>query len=123
LEKARDYFQRAIEKDPNDAMAYVELAEYYSVVGDYTYIPYSEIIPKAKVTAQKALPIDDTLAEGHVVLTHVYDAEWDWANAVREIERALELDPNMSRAHVAYGLHLYTVGNHEQALMLRRYAF
>jgi len=117
LNKGRDYFQQAIEKDPNYALAYLGLAEYYAVVGDYAPIPYSQAIPKAKINAKKALGIDDTLAEAHAVLAMSYHGDWEWAAAEREFQRALELDPNNSRTHVLYGLHLDGLGKLDQALV------
>jgi eukaryotic-like serine/threonine-protein kinase len=121
LAKAKVYFQQAIEKDPNYALAYVGLAEYYGVVGDYAPIPYSEAIPKSRVNAKKALAIDDTLAEAHAVLAGTYSTDWDWAAADREFQRALELDPNKARTHVMYSIHLEALGKLDEVLVhLRR---
>jgi len=121
LNKGRDYFQQAIDKDPNYALAYVGLAEYYAVVGDYAAIPYSEAIPKSRVNAKKALAIDDTLAEAHAVLAGTYSTDWDWAAADREFQRALELDPNKARTHVMYSIHLEALGKLDEVLLhLRR---
>jgi eukaryotic-like serine/threonine-protein kinase len=122
LKKSRDYFQQAIDKDPNYALAYVGLAEYYTVISDYTYLPYSESNPKVKSYASKALAIDDTQAEAHTLLAVSHDSDWEWAAAGREFERALELDPNLSRTHVLYGFHFDYLGNFEQALMHYRRA-
>lgn len=115
LNKGRDFFLQAVEKDPNYALAYVGLAEYYAVISDYTYIPNSETIPKAKTYAKRALAIDDSQAEAHALLGASYDREWNWAAAAREFERAVELNPNLSRTHVLYGFHFDFLGNHEQA--------
>ncbi len=117
LNKGRDYFQQAIEKDSNYALAYVGLAEYYAVISDYTYIPYSESNPKVKTYATRALAIDDNQAEAHTLLAVAHDSDWEWAAAAREYERALELNPNLSRTHVLYGYHFDYLGNHEQALL------
>jgi Tfp pilus assembly protein PilF len=118
LNKGRDYFQQAIEKDPNYALAYVGLAEYYAVLPDYTPVSYSETVPKAKAYATRALAIDDTQAEAHALLAGAYSTvDWDWAAATREFERALELNPNLSRSHVLYAFHFDFLGNHEQALL------
>lgn len=116
LNKSRDYFQQAIERDPNYVLAYVGLAEYYAVISDYTYRPYSETNPKVKTYAARALAIDDTQAEAHTLLATAHDMDWEWAAASREFERALELNPNLSRTHVLYGFHLDYLGNFEQAL-------
>src|SRR6266849_4414309 len=117
LNKGRDYFHQAIEKDPNYALAYVGLAEYYAVISDYTPVPYSETIPKAKTYATRALAIDDTQAEAHALLAAAYSTAWDWAAATREFERGLEFNANRSRPHVLYGFHVRYLGNHEQALL------
>jgi eukaryotic-like serine/threonine-protein kinase len=122
LNKGRDYFQQAIEKDPNYALAYVGLAEYYAVISDYTYIPYSETNPKVKTYAARALAIDETDAEAHALLGIAHDTDWEWAPAGREFERALELNPNLSRTHVLYSFHFVYLGNHEQSLLHRQRA-
>jgi serine/threonine protein kinase/Tfp pilus assembly protein PilF len=117
LEKSRSYFQQAIEKDPNYALAYLGLAEYYGVVSDYAPVPAREAALKSETYAKKALAIDDTLAEAHAVLGIDYDESWEWAAAGKEYERALELNPSLSRTHVLYGLHFSYLGNDEQAFV------
>ena len=117
LEKSKNYFLQAIERDSDYALAYLGLAEYYSVVSDYAEISAKEAVPKSVSYAKKALAIEDTLAEAHAVLGIDYDANFDWYDAGREFERALELNPNLSRTHVLYGLHFSYLGNHEQALL------
>src|SRR5712692_4723550 len=121
LNKGRDYFQQAIDKDPNYALAYLGLAEYYSSVADYSPIPYSETIPKSRANAKKALAIDDTLAEAHAVLAGSYASDWDWSGAEREFQRALELDPTKARTHVMYSIYLEGLGKLDEVLVhLRR---
>ncbi|HYT20700.1 MAG TPA: protein kinase [Candidatus Polarisedimenticolia bacterium] len=122
LNKSRDYFQQAIEKDSNYALAYVGLAEYYAVISDYTYIPYSETNPKVKTYATRALAVDDTQAEAHALLAIAHDTDWEWSAAAREFERALELNPNLSRTHVFYGFHFDYLGDREHALLHYRRA-
>jgi len=117
LNKSRDFFQQAIDKDPNYALAYVGLAEYYSVLGDYAPVPYSETIPKSISYAKKALAINDSLAEAHAVLGVAYGVNWDWPSSESEFQRALALDPNNSRTHVLYALHLDSLGKQPQALV------
>jgi serine/threonine protein kinase/tetratricopeptide (TPR) repeat protein len=116
LDKARDYFTQAIEKDPNYALAYVGLADYYDVVPDYAPVSSGEAMPKALAAAQKALAIDDTLAEAHALLGDSYANQWEWSAAEREYKRALELDPNSANTHKLYWLYLSGLGRHEEAL-------
>jgi TolB-like protein/Tfp pilus assembly protein PilF/predicted Ser/Thr protein kinase len=116
LNKSRDYFQKAIEKDPNYALAYVGLAEYYAVLGDYAPIPETETIPQAKSNATRALAIDETHAEAHAILGVANDHTWGWAAAEREYQRALELDPNSARTHVLYAIHLEFLGKMNEVL-------
>jgi eukaryotic-like serine/threonine-protein kinase len=116
LAKSKDYFQQAIDKDPNYVLAYVGMAEYYYVLSDYTYTPMQESIPKLKAAITKALAIDDGQPEAHALLAGAYDSELDWAAAAREYERALQLDPNNSRTHVLYGLHFVTLGKMDESI-------
>jgi TolB-like protein/DNA-binding winged helix-turn-helix (wHTH) protein/Tfp pilus assembly protein PilF len=115
--KALEYFNLAIEKDPNYALAYTGLADaYFSVVAD-SLVPKAEAIPKAKQAAMMALRLDDTLAEAHVSLGRIkayYD--WDWSDAEAEFRRAIELDPNCAIAHREYGGYLATIGRSDQAI-------
>jgi serine/threonine-protein kinase len=116
LEKARNYFNQAIERDPNYALAYVGLADYYDVLPDYAPASVGETMPKARAAAEKALAIDDTLPEAHAILGDSYESSWDWATAEREYRRALELNPNYAQAHKLYSLYLAILGRHQEAL-------
>jgi eukaryotic-like serine/threonine-protein kinase len=116
LDKSRDFFNQAIEKDPNYALAYQGLADYYDVVADYAPVPSAEMVPKARAAAQKALAIDDSLAESHAVLADGYAVAWEWNSAEREFKRALEIDPNSANAHKLYWLFLSSLGRHDEAL-------
>ena len=117
LDKSRDYFDQAIEKDPNYALAYLGLADYYDVISDYAPVPSSEMVPKARAAAQKALAIDDSLAEAHAILADGYANQWEWSEAEREFKRALELNPNSANTHKLYWLYLSSLGRHEEALV------
>ncbi len=121
LNKAKDYFQQAVERDPNYALAYVGLAEYFAVLPDYTYTPKKEASPSVKINATRALAIDDTQPEAHALLATAYDDDWQWAAATRQFERAIELNPNNARIHVLYSLHLEGLGKMDEAFVhLRR---
>jgi eukaryotic-like serine/threonine-protein kinase len=120
MHKAIEYFQQAIERDPNFALAYSGLADTYNLLGGPEAggdMPPNEVLPKAKAAALKALEIDETLAEPHVSLAHVkcfYDR--DLAGAEREYKRAIELNPNYSVAHHWYAIYLTIVGRQREAL-------
>jgi serine/threonine-protein kinase len=121
MHKALQFFQQAIDRDPNFALAYTGLAETYALMGGPEAggdLPPNETLPKAKAAALKALEIDDSLAEPHVSLGHVkcyYDR--DWAGAEREYKRAIELNPNYAIAHHWYAIFLSILGRDNEALM------
>ncbi len=121
LDKAIRYFEQAIGRDPDFAMAYAGLSDCYNVIVDYAPVSPQEAAPKAKAAAQKALALDETLAEAHTSLAGALDMEWDSAGAEREYKRALELDPNYALTHKWYGLSLLWLGRTEEGLahMLR----
>ncbi|MEP6703858.1 MAG: protein kinase [Acidobacteriota bacterium] len=111
------YFQQAIDIDPNYALAYTGLAQANGVLGISGDMPPSEAFPKGKAAAQKAIEIDDTLAEAHVATCMgLFWYEWDWSSAENHCRRALELDPNSADAHDSYAMVLSTTGRHAEAL-------
>ena len=117
LTRGLEYFQRAIEKDPNYALAYVGLADSYVVLQDSGLVAPTQGAPRAKEAVMKALEIDDTLAEALTSLASIReDYDWDWAGAERDYRRALELDPNYPTAHHWYSLFLAKMGRHQEAL-------
>jgi tetratricopeptide (TPR) repeat protein len=125
VRKGIAYFQRAIQKDPNYALAYAGLAESYITLGQPWVgdIPPKEVLPQAKAAATKALEIDDSLGDAHSALAHVielYDS--DWQGAEKEYRRALELNPNSDTAHIWYGEYLQVMGRNEEAFVQVRQA-
>jgi len=117
LRKGLDYFQRAIEKDPNYALAYVGLADAYISLADLDTLPPNETFPKAKKAASQALRLDENLAEAHVSLaTTKFLYDWDWTGAEDEYKRALEINPGYSDAHQMYGYYLTGRGRFDEAL-------
>src|SRR3954464_558423 len=113
-----DYFEQAIALDPNYALAYTGLADSYSLHIDYRNVPVHEGHQKAKFYAQKAIELDDTLAEAHASLAwsqFVYD--WAWEEAEREFKRAIELDPQYAPAHQWYAFMLASQGKFDEALL------
>ena len=88
------------------APAYAGLSDSYAFLRS-VYAPPKDVMPQAKAAAQKALELDDTLAEAHVSEGQVkYFYDFDWAGAEREFRRAIALNPNLAEAHDAYATFL-----------------
>jgi TolB-like protein/DNA-binding winged helix-turn-helix (wHTH) protein/Flp pilus assembly protein TadD len=116
LDQAIEYFQQAINTDPNYALPYAGLADSYALLDDWGETAPRDSFPKARAAAQKAIALDDSLAEAHVSLAMVREAyDWDWAGAEQEFKRAIELNPNYATAHQWYGLYLAGLGRFSEA--------
>ncbi|MBI4427651.1 MAG: protein kinase [Ignavibacteriales bacterium] len=117
LQKAIEYFQRAIEKDPSFARGYAGLADAYVVLASNTFAPPNEVMPKAKTAATKALALNNTLTEAHASLGMVaFWYEWDRKSAEREFQKAIELNPNYATAHQWYAWFLTALGKPKEAI-------
>jgi TolB-like protein/Tfp pilus assembly protein PilF len=117
LNKAIDFFQQAIAKDPTYALAYSGVSDGYSQLALIGFVPPKEAFPKAKEAAQKALELDGTLAEAHTSLAWIKaNYDWDRAGAEREFQRAIELKPSSVTAHQLYGLALAWTGRFEEGI-------
>ena len=117
LNKGIGYFNEAVEKDPSYALAYVGLADSYSLLSDYGGLPPKQTYPQAKRAAERALELDERLAEAHAALAFIRAAyDWDWAGAESGYRRALELNPNYETAHQWYAEYLSGQGRHEEAI-------
>jgi TolB-like protein/Flp pilus assembly protein TadD len=99
IKKAIGEFRQAIERDPNYALGYVGLADCFVVLEEHAGAPASETLPKARAAAERALQIDDSLAEAHAALAYTYQNLWRWAEAEEEYKRAVSLNPNYPTAH------------------------
>ncbi len=109
-DKGLDYLRQAIAADPNYALAYEGLAEYYSIADD-VFFPARDAEPKAKAAALKALELDDSLAQAHSALASIlFWYDYDWPGAEKELRRAIELNPNLAQAHEYYGWYLTCLG-------------
>ncbi len=116
VEKGAEYFQQAIEKDPNYALAYVGLADSYIVMQDSGYASTKDALAMAKPALARALALDDSLGEAHLALAAIRDSfEWDWAAGEKEYQRAIALNPNLAVAHHWYALYLARMGRHEES--------
>ena len=121
LLKAISYLEKAIELDPNYALAYVGLADAYRGLPLGGETDPQEYFPKAKAAAQKAVQIGPDLAEAHAVLGWIiYWYDWDWESAEQHCRRALELDPGSSDAHMALAHVLSGLGRHDEATTTAR---
>ena len=110
-------FEEAIESDPSYAMAQVGLAHAYRMFGLSLDMPTSEVGPKAKAAALRAVEMDDNLAEAHAVLAFsLFMYEWAWNAAEKHAKRALELDPNSADCQWMYAHVCSNQGRHEEAL-------
>jgi DNA-binding winged helix-turn-helix (wHTH) protein/TolB-like protein/tetratricopeptide (TPR) repeat protein len=115
--KGRDYFQQAIDKDPNYALAYAALADAYNTLGGFDALASAEAFPKAREAAEKALKLDENLAEAHSALAVVkFSYDWEFTAAEREFQRALEINPSYSDVHKMNGYYLAAMGRFDEAL-------
>jgi tetratricopeptide (TPR) repeat protein len=118
LQKAADYFQQAIGKDPAYALAYSGLADCHVLLPAYAELgnnPRDEL-PKALEAARKAVQLDDTLGEAHTSLARALASDLQLPAAMSEFKRAIELNPNYATAHQWYGECLQSQGHLEEAL-------
>ncbi len=115
LDDATRYFQLALEKDPNYALAYAGLADVWMMRADSGYAAPSETLPEAKAAALKALQLDGTLSEAYVSLGNIEAGyERDWAAAGRDFRRAIELNPNSVDAHFMYADYLISIRHNQE---------
>jgi TolB-like protein/Tfp pilus assembly protein PilF len=118
LQKAIDYFKQAIEKDPGYALAYVGLGDSYILLSGFGAAPPQDSFPLAEAAAKKALEIDDNLAEAHTTLGFILCVHHlNFADSIREFERAIALNPNYATAHHWFGDGpLLAVGQFDRAI-------
>ncbi len=117
ITKSIEFFNKAIDLDPTYALAYFGLADAYRSLAPASDVPPREILPKSKAAAIKASELDESLAEPHVTLAFIRGwLDWDWAGSEKEARRAIELNPNLGFAHLAYAQVLSHVGRHQEAL-------
>jgi serine/threonine-protein kinase len=115
--KAIPFFEQAIEKDQNYALAYSGLADTYALLAAYTNEPPKELMPKAKKAALQALALDDKLAEAHASLGQIVEYyDYDFATAEKHYHRALELNPNYATAHQWLAEHLSGFKRFDEAI-------
>ena len=116
LKKAIVYFNQAIEKDPNYAMAYVGLASTYTVIPTYGFSRFKDVNQKITDAALKALNIDNALAEAHASLGHMKMFNWDWVGAEKEFKLAIETDPHNATVHHWYAIYLMYMARFDESI-------
>jgi adenylate cyclase len=117
LKTATRFFEKALEKDPNYALAWAGLADTYTLMGEYTNISRRELYPKQTAAVNKALKIDNRLAEAHISLAiSLMLNEWDWKNSEKEFKIGIELNPNYATGRHWYAEWLLFKGNFNEAL-------
>ena len=117
MRKAMEFFQQAIEKDPDYALAHVGIADVYNITGFFGFLSPAETFPKAKAAAEKALSIDNTLGEAYTSLawaTTCYD--WNWSSGEKLYIKAIELNPQYATAHEWYAIYLFAMGRFDEAI-------
>jgi eukaryotic-like serine/threonine-protein kinase len=115
--KALEFFEKAVARDPNYAAAYAGMAHAYTWLGFFGAMPLKEAMSQAAAAANKAVQLDDSIAEAHAALGYVALFAWEWQNAERELRRAMELNPSLPQAHLYYGQYLSAQGKFDDALV------
>jgi serine/threonine protein kinase/Flp pilus assembly protein TadD len=116
LAKAINYFQQAVEEDSNFSLAYALIADCYYLQVYYRYDATPETIGNAKAAAERALLLDDSVAEGYVAIAMVHSLQKNGALCMESLRRALELNPNLATAHLRYAWCLCACGQLDDAV-------
>jgi TolB-like protein/two-component SAPR family response regulator/Tfp pilus assembly protein PilF len=121
--KAIDFFEAALKQDPDYALAYAGLADSYTMLGWFGYLPGEQMFPKGLQAAQRALELDPQLAEAHTSLAYLtLNHLWDWDRAQQMFHTALNLNPNYATAHQWYAEYLSILCRHDEAVNSMRTA-
>jgi eukaryotic-like serine/threonine-protein kinase len=122
LQKGLNYLGQAINKDPNFAPAYAQLAYTYFTMGFIGLLPPKEAEQKQEAAARRALELDDMLGDAHAALALRIGHVPDWTSSIRELQRALELDPNSADIHSYYAKTLWALGRLDEAIQHQKRA-
>jgi serine/threonine protein kinase/tetratricopeptide (TPR) repeat protein len=117
VEKAIEFFDRAITKNPRYPLAYAGLSNSYITLGFLDFKPPKEVFPLARAMAVKAIECGPEMGEGHCCMGLIktyYD--WDWEGARREFEKSLELKPNYTTVHAGYAGYFMAIGELTEAI-------
>jgi TolB-like protein/Flp pilus assembly protein TadD len=116
LRKAIEYFQQAIAKDPNYALAYAGVADSYLLLPNYGGTSTQEAVTPARTAVTKALELDDSLAEAHASASLLDTLDLHLERAIQQLGRAIQLKPNYATAHHWLGLNYMSLGHFDQAI-------
>jgi serine/threonine protein kinase/Tfp pilus assembly protein PilF len=123
LTKGIEHFKLAIELDPGYALSFAGLADSYNILASYSALAPREAFPLSKNAANRALDLDNKLAEAHTALAFAkFGYDWDWAGAEREFKQAIHLNPRYSYVYNFYSVLLAALGRFEEALTHASYA-
>jgi TolB-like protein len=117
LKKALAYFEQAVEKDPHYALAYTGIADSCYLIPGYSAGTPQDYLPRARAASQKAVELEDTLAEAHTSLAYVFFVDFENEQSAKEYQRAISLNPNYAMAHHWFGSGvLNALGRFDQAV-------
>jgi serine/threonine protein kinase/Tfp pilus assembly protein PilF len=117
FQKALDYFKKAIDMDPSLALAYAGMARIYATLGILSLSSPSDMLAKAKTALNKALQLDEHLAEAHAQTALIaYWYEWDWAVAENSYKKTFALNPGDATAHAWYAWYCVVRGRFDEAI-------
>jgi serine/threonine-protein kinase len=117
FERGMALLREAVAIDPAEPLAYAGLAHGYTLMELFSPASSADDVPRAKAAAERAVTLDETLAEAHVALAMFRGAkEWDYASSEESVRRALRLNPNLAEAHVAHAQHLSIFGSQAEAI-------
>src|SRR5437879_5719506 len=116
LRKSIEYFNQAISKDPNYALAYAGLADSYLLLPNYGGAPTADVVPPARTAVTRALELDDSLAEAYASLGLLDTLDLRLERAITHLERAVQLKPNYATAHHWLGLRHLSLRHFDQAI-------
>jgi TolB-like protein/DNA-binding winged helix-turn-helix (wHTH) protein/Tfp pilus assembly protein PilF len=122
LDKALEYFQTAVAKDPDFALAHAGLAMANAPRLIFGYVPPGRGLAEQKAAALRALELDPGLGDARAALAAARAQEWDWAGAEDEFRRAVDADSSSALGHLWYGWYLHAMGRFDESLAHRRKA-
>jgi len=123
LKNSITYFEKALDMDPDFAIAYTGLADAYTLLGNFNLLSPNETFPNAKEAAAEAIKIDPMLGEAHTSMAFaLFYSEWDWTGAEREFLRGIELNPGYANAYSWYAIFLTSMGRFKEAKKQRTQA-